>query len=52
MKESRHRVSREVLLSKIIETLPYLTDRECLLTCQMLDYFRSVSIEVLEEVEE
>ena len=35
---------RELLLSKTIEALPYLTHRECMVAAQLLDYFKSVGM--------
>ena len=37
-----NRKGRELLLSKTVEALPYLTHRECMIAAELLDYFKSV----------
>ena len=37
-------LSREILLNKVVDALPYLTGRECMITSNLLDYFKSVGL--------
>lgn len=39
-----NRKGRELLLSKTIEALPYLTHRECMVAAQLLDYFKGIGL--------
>jgi hypothetical protein len=43
-KELDVKKSREFLLSKTVEALPYLTSRECVIVIDLLQYFRSVGM--------
>ena len=43
-------ISREILLNKVVDALPYLTGRECMILSTLLEYFKSVGL--VEGVEE
>ena len=36
--------SRETLLSKTVEVLPYLTYRECMIAIELLEYFKNIGM--------
>ena len=36
--------SRETLLSKTVEVLPYLTHRECMIAIELLEYFKNIGM--------
>jgi hypothetical protein len=43
-------LAREYLLKEVVDALPYLTGRECMITSNLLEYFKSVGL--VEGVEE
>ena len=43
-------ISREILLNRVVDSLPYLTGRECMILSNLLEYFKSVGL--VEGVEE